>query len=140
MKENLIEQLQKATDFLAQREAELSDFQNKMTLAVNDADSKAMLDLKRRRAELPTEIELARIQIAKLQLEVDEARIPELQLEVSKFSEPIQEAVAKRDLAVLELGRLQGAYHQTNEDFRDLRMRVGERKRELSRLIHLASH
>jgi peptidoglycan hydrolase CwlO-like protein len=140
MKESLIEQLQKATDFLEQREAELSDFQNKMTAAVNGADSKMMLDLKRRRNELPTEIELARIQIAKLQLELDESRLPELQEAVSKFKEPIEEAVAKRDLAVLELGRLQGEYHQTNEDFRDLRMRVGERKRELSRLIHLASH
>jgi chromosome segregation ATPase len=137
---SLIEELQKATDFLAQREAELSDLQTKMTAAVSDADSKAMFNLKRRRAELPTEIELARIQIAKLQLEVDEARIPELQLEVSKFSEPIQEAVSARDAAVLELGRVQAEYHAVNEDFRDLRVRVGERRRELSRLIHIASH
>ncbi len=140
MKQNINEQLQTASDFLSQLENEQTDFQTKMTLAVADGDSKAMIDLKRRRNELPTEIELARISIAKLELQSDEARLPELQAEVEKSHEPISELVAKRDAAVLELGKAQAIYHGTNENCREIKIRIGERKRELSRLIHAASH
>jgi chromosome segregation ATPase len=98
-----------------------------------------MIGLKRRHSELPTEIQMARIRLAKLHLQSDEQRLPELQSAAAKFYEPIQEAVAKRDAAVLELGKLQGAYHGANEDLRDVKNRIGERKRELDRLVYEAN-
>ncbi len=139
MKQTIDEQTQTAANLLAQLEAEQADFQRQMTLAVNDGNSKAMIDLKRRQSELPIEIELARIQIAKLELQADEAKLPELQAAVAEFHEPIQEAIAERDLAVLKLGRMQGASHEANEDLRDIKIRIGERKRELQKLIYLAN-
>jgi chromosome segregation ATPase len=139
MKENLKEQIQTTSNLLTQLEAEQADFQKQMTLAVNDADSSAIIALRHRADDLPVEIQAARIRLAKLHLQSDEERIPKLQAEASKFYEPIQEAIAKRDAAVLELGKLQGASLGASEDLRDVKTRIGERKRELERLIYLAS-
>jgi chromosome segregation ATPase len=136
---SLDEQIQNTQTLLENLKSERDDFQNRMTVAVNAGDSDAMIELKRRQNELPIKIEGAQIQLAQMQLESDEARLPLLEAKVSKFAEPIQDAVLKRDAAVLELGKLQGAYHTVNEDFRDLKIRVGERKRELGRLIYLAN-
>ncbi len=137
--ENLKEQIETTSNLLAQLEAEQADFQKQMTLAVNDGNPSAVIALKHRANDLPVEIELARISLAKLHLQSDESRIPALQAEVGKFYEPIQEAIAKRDAAALELGQLQGAYHGANEDLREVKNRIGERKRELQRLIYLAN-
>jgi chromosome segregation ATPase len=139
MTENLKEQIETTSNLLAQLEAEQADFQKQMTLAVNDADSSAIIALRHRADNLPIEIQAARIRLAKLHLQSDEERIPKLQAEASKFYEPIQEAIAKRDTAVLELGKLQGASLGANEDLRDVKIRIGERKRELERLIYLAT-
>ncbi len=136
---DLTSQIETTANLLAQLEGEQADFQNRMTLAVSDADSASMIGLKRRHSELPVEIQMARIRLAKLHLQLDEERLPELQAEVGKFHEPIQEAVAKRDAAALELGKLQGAYHGANEDLREVKIRIGERKRELERLVYEAN-
>jgi flagellar biosynthesis chaperone FliJ len=136
---NLNEQIEETADLLARLETEQSHFRNQMTDAVGEGDSGAMINLKRRHSELPVEIEAERIRLAKLHLQSDEEKLPELQAAVNKFHEPIQEAIAIRDAAVLELGKVQDAYHGVNEDLRDVKIRVGERKRELQRLIHLAN-
>jgi flagellar biosynthesis chaperone FliJ len=137
--DDLTSQIETTANLLAQLESEQADFQNRMTLAVGEGDSASMIGLKRRHSELPVEIQMARIRLAKLHLQSDEQRLPELQSAAAKFYEPIQEAVAKRDAAALELGKLQGAYHEANEDLREVKIRIGERKRELQRLIYLAN-
>jgi peptidoglycan hydrolase CwlO-like protein len=139
MTENLNEQIQNTTETLTRLQSEQADFQNRMTLAVGECDSASMIGLKRRHSDLPVEIQMARISLAKLHLQSDESRIPALQLELSKFHEPIQEAIRKRDAAVLELGKLQSASHGANEDLREVKTRIGERRRELQRLIFLAN-
>jgi uncharacterized membrane protein (DUF106 family) len=137
--ENLNEQIEKTTDKLTELKNEQSEFQNRMTAAVNAGDSAVMINLRRRQSEIPDEITTAQIQLARLLLEADQERLPVLQAEVRKFAEPIESAVLKRDAAVLELNKLQGEYHTVNEDFRDLNRRIGERSRELARLIHMAN-
>ncbi len=137
--ENLKEQIETTSNLLAQLETEQADFQRQMTVAVNDGNPSAVIALKRRANDLPVEIELARIQLTKFYLQLDEERIPELQAEVGKFYEPIQEAIAKRDAAALELAKLQGVYHEVNENLREVKNRIGERKRELARLIYEAN-
>ncbi len=104
MTKTLAEQIQITTNNLTELETEQTNFQKQMTLAVGEGDSSSMIDLKRRHTEMPVEIEAARIRLAKLYLQLYEARMPELQSKVSEFHEPIQEAIAKRDAAVLELG------------------------------------
>ncbi len=136
---NLNEQIQNEQTLLEALQTERDDFQKRMMAAVGAGDSAVMINLKHRQNELPVEIATAQIRLAKMQLQADEERLPVLQAKVSKFTEPIQAAVLKRDAAVLELNNLQGEYYGVNEDFRDLRIRIGERTRELARLIHLAN-
>jgi chromosome segregation ATPase len=138
-KNGLDEQIQNTQTHLENLKSERDDFQNRMTAAVGAGDSAAMINLKHRQNELPVEIATAQIRLSKMQLQADEARLPLLQAKVSKFTEPIQSAVLKRDAAVLELNQLQSEYHAVNEDFRDLRIRIGERTRELARLIYLSN-
>jgi uncharacterized membrane protein (DUF106 family) len=137
--ENLNEQIEATTNKLTELRNEQSEFQNRMTAAVGAGDPDAMITLRRRQSEIPVELEAGQIRLARLQLEADQERLPVLQAEVAKFAEPIQAAVLKRDAAVLELNKLQGEYHGVNEDFRDLNRRIGERSRELARLIHMAN-
>jgi chromosome segregation ATPase len=120
-------------------ESERGEFGQKMREAVENGEAQAIMDLRRRSQEIPVELDTARIQLAKLELELDESRLPGLQLEVGTFHQPIQEAIAKRDAATLELGQLQGQYHSVNEDLREVRIRIGERRRELERLIYEAT-
>ncbi len=136
---SLTEQIQATANLLAKLETERDDFQSRMSVAVGAGDSASMISLRRRQGELPVEIGSGQIRLAKLQLEADQERLPLLQAEVAKFTEPIQAAVLKRDAAVMELNKLQGEYHAVNEDFRDLNRRIGERSRELARLIHMAN-
>jgi chromosome segregation ATPase len=139
MTKTIAEQIETTTDLLAKLETEQTDFQNRMTVAVGEGDSASMIDLKRRHTELPVEIEAARIRLTKLYLQLYEERLPGLQSEVDKFHEPIQEAIAKRDAAVLELGKVQGSYHYANENLREVKIRIGEQKRELDRLVYLSN-
>jgi uncharacterized coiled-coil DUF342 family protein len=136
---DLTEQIETTTNKLTELKNEQAEFPNRMTVAVGAGDSDTMITLRRRQADIPLEIEGKQIQLARLQLESDQERLPLLQAEVAKFTEPIQAAIVKRDAAVLELNKLQGAYHSVNEDYRDLNRRVGERRRELDRLIHMAN-
>jgi uncharacterized membrane protein (DUF106 family) len=136
---NLTEQIQTTQTLLEALQTERDDFQNRMAVAVGAGDSASMISLRRRQTELPFEIEAGQIRLAKLQLQSDQERLPLLQAKVSKFTEPIASAVLKRDAAVLELNKLQGEYHTADEDRRDLNRRIGERTRELARLIHMAN-
>jgi len=117
-------------------ESERGEFGQKMRDAVEKGEAQAIIDLRRRSQDIPVELDTARIRLAKFELELDELRLPELQTEVAKFHSPIAEAIARRDEAVLALGKLQGNYHSANEDLREVRNRIGERKRELARLIY----
>jgi chromosome segregation ATPase len=136
---SLTEQIQNTQTHLETLEAERDDFQKRMMAAVGAGDSDATINLRRRQSEVPIEIEAAQIRLAKMQLESDQQRISVLQAKVAKFAEPIPAAVLKRDAAVLELNLLQDQYRTANEDFRDLNRRIGERSRELGRLIHMAN-
>jgi chromosome segregation ATPase len=120
-------------------ESERAQFGQKMREAVENGEAQAIMDLRRRSQDIPVELDTARIRLAKFELELDEMKLPGLQAEVGKFHEPIREAIAKRDAAILELGQLQGQYHGVNEDLREVRIRIGERKRELERLMYEAT-
>jgi chromosome segregation ATPase len=132
-------QIKNTQTHLETLQTERDDFQIRMTAAVNAGDSAAMISLRRRQGDVPIEIATTQIQLAKLQLESDKVRLPLLQERLSKSTEPIEEAILKRDAAVLELNKLQAAHYAAKEDFRDLNRRIGERSRELERLIHMAN-
>jgi chromosome segregation ATPase len=136
---NLNEQIQNEQTLLEALQTERDDFQNRMTAAVGAGDSDVMINLRRRQAEIPMQIQGVEIQLAQMLLESDSARLPLLQAKLSKLTDPIAEAVLKRDAAVLELNLLQDEYYTARENVRDLNRQIGERRRELERLIHMAN-
>ncbi len=137
--ENLNEDIKNAQTHLENLKSERDDFQNRMTIAVHAGDSASIINLKRRQTELPVEIEIERIQLTKLQLQADEERVPVLQAKLLKFAGPTQAVVLKRDAAVLEFNALQAQHNVANDDLRELNRRIGQRKRELDRMIHEAN-
>jgi chromosome segregation ATPase len=139
MTNNLQEQITDAASHIAALTQEQKEFGNKISEAAQSGNADSIIELKRRQSELPIQLEAARIRHTKLLIEADQERAAQLQTEVGKFFEPIRELIAKRDEAQLELGKMQGQYHAVNEDLRDIKMRIGERKRELERLIYLAN-
>jgi uncharacterized coiled-coil DUF342 family protein len=136
---DLAEQIQNTQTLLENLKSERDDFPNRMTTAVSEADSASMFNLKHRQSQIPDEIATGQIRLAKLQLQADEVRLPVLQAKLLKFAEPTQAAVLKRDAAVLEFNKLQDEHNVANDDLRDLSRRIGQRKRELDRLIHEAN-
>jgi septal ring factor EnvC (AmiA/AmiB activator) len=136
---DLQKQITETAGHIAALTQEQKEFGSKMSEAAQSGNADSIIELKRRQSELPIQLEAARITHTKLLLEADQERSAQLQTEVGKFYEPIQELIAKRDAAQLELAKMQGQYHGVNEDLRDVRIRVGERRRELERLIYEAT-
>ncbi len=136
---SLTNQIETTEALLENLKSEQSDFHSRMAIAVHAGDSASIINLKRRQTELPVEIEIERIQLAKLQLQADEERLPVLRAKLLNFAAPTQAAVVKRDAAVLEFNALQAQHNVANDDLRDLSRRIGQRKRELDRLIYEAN-
>ncbi len=136
---SLAEQIQITETLLENLKSERDDFPNRMTIAVSEADSASMFNLKHRQSQIPDEIATGQIRLTKLQLQADEERLPVLQAKLLKFAEPTQAAVLKRDAAVSEFNALQAEHSVANDDLRELRIRIGARKRELDRLIYEAN-
>jgi peptidoglycan hydrolase CwlO-like protein len=136
---DLQKQITETAGHIAALTQEQKEFGSKMSEAAQSGNADSIIELKRRQSELPIQLEAARITHTKLLLESDQERSAQLQKEVGKFYEPIQELIAKRDEAQLDLAKMQGQYHGVNEDLRDVRIRIGERRRELERLIYEAT-
>jgi chromosome segregation ATPase len=136
---SLTEQIQITETLLENLKSERDDFPNRMTTAVAEADSASMFNLKHRQSQIPDEIATGQIRLAKLQLQADEERLPMLQAKLLKFAGPTQAAVLKRDAAVLEFNKLQDEHNVANDDLRELNRRIGQRKRELDRMIYEAN-
>jgi chromosome segregation ATPase len=137
--ENLNEDIKNAQTHLKNLKSERDDFPNRMTVAVNAGDSDAMIRLRRRQTELPLLIEGGRIRLAQMELQADQERVPVLRAKLNQSTEPIEAAILKRDSAVLELNKLQAQHYAADDDVRELNRRIGERSRELARLIHEAN-
>jgi septal ring factor EnvC (AmiA/AmiB activator) len=137
--DDIQKQITETAGHIAALTQEQKEFGSKMSEAAQSGNADSIIELKRRQSELPIQLEAARITHTKLLLEADQERSAQLQTEVGKFFEPIQELIQKRDAAQLELAKMQGQYHGVNEDLRDVRIRIGERRRELERLIFEAT-
>ncbi len=137
--DDIQKQITETAGHIAALTQEQEEFGSKMSEAAQSGNADSIIELKRRQSELPIQLEAARITHTKLLLESDQERSAQLQKEVGKFFEPIQELIQKRDAAQLELAKMQGQYHGVNEDLRDVRIRIGERRRELERLIFEAT-
>ncbi len=135
MKENLTEQIETTAKSMAQLEAEQADISNKMTLAVNDADSSSMISLQRRTNDLPIEIQMTKIRLERLRLQADEEKLPELESEILKLYEPMEQARKAYDEAGKVLAIASSHYQNAFENNREQKQTVGERKRQIEALV-----
>jgi chromosome segregation ATPase len=132
---DITSQIETTANLLAQLETEQADFQNRMTLAVNDADSASIISLKHRAHDLPIEIQAARIRHERLYLQRDEAKLTELKTESEMLAEPLLELREKRDKAIDEFKRASFAHQDALQNYRDRQLSISERKRAIEGLL-----
>jgi chromosome segregation ATPase len=132
--ENLNE-IQNTTDNLTRLEAEQSDLGKKMALAADDADSAALISLKHRANDIPIELLATQIRLARLCLQRDEARLPHLQAEVAKLAEPIPAMQKQINDLQREFNIASGNVSNANEDLRQTRLEIAERRRSIESLL-----
>ncbi len=131
----IIEQIQNTTETLTRLEAELSDLGTKMAISADDADSASLIGLAHRRNNIPIEILSTRIILERLYLQRDEERLPELQAEVAKLAEPIEPMRKKINDLQREFNIASGAVTNANEDVRQTRLEIAERRRAIESLL-----
>ncbi len=129
-------EIQNTTENLTRLEAELSDLSAKMTLAANDADSASMIALRHRADDLPIELQMTRIRLARLHLQRNEEILPELQLEIERLYKPMEEARSAYDEAGKVLNLASSEYQNAIENSKEKKRRIGEQRREIDALIH----
>ncbi len=134
MTENLNE-ITTTTEILTRLESELSDLGKKMTLAADDADSASLITLAHRRNDLPIEILSAQIRLQRLYLQRDELRLPELHADATKLAEPIAEMQKQIAEMQREFNIASGAVGSANEEVRQTRIAIGERRRSIASLL-----
>jgi peptidoglycan hydrolase CwlO-like protein len=135
---SLVEQIQDTQTLLETLSAEQSDLGARMAIAADDADSASLITLKHRANDLPIELIATQIRLARLLLERDELRLPELQAEVAKLAEPIPEM--QKQIADLqqEFNVASGEVTNANENLRQTKLEIAERKRSIESLLALA--
>ena len=137
MAENLRE-ITNTTETLTKLEAEQSDLGVKMSVAANDADSSSLIALSHRRGDLPVEILAAQIRLSRLLLLRDELRLPELQNAVAELAKPIEPMQRKINELQMQFNIASGAVSNANEDVRQIKMEIAERKRSIETLLSQA--
>ncbi len=138
IQENLTSQIEQSANFLAQLSAELADIPNRRALAVNDADSAALISLSHRAGDLPIEIQMTKVRLEQLYVQKDEERLPGLQTKAQELSAVIPELQARVQAAQLELNLASGAQLDAAQNVKDVKQRIAERSREIEALLHSA--
>ncbi len=132
---NLDEEIKNTTDELTRLGSREGDLGAKSAPRIDDCEYANLITLAHPRNKFAIEILSTRIRLSKLHLQADQERIAGLESEAIKFYEPIQKEIAKRDAAVLALSKLQGAASGASEDLREVKNRIGERRRSIDLLL-----
>ncbi len=132
---NEIENTQKILETLA---AEQADLGAKMAISADDADSASLIALAHRRGNLPIEILSEQIRLSRLLLERDELRLPQLQDEARKLAEPIEGMLKEIAEMQRKFDIASGAASNANENVRQVKLEIAERKRSIEGLLHEA--
>ncbi len=141
MTENMIknlDEIENTQTLLETLSAEQADLGTKMAISADNADSSALIALARRRDELPIEILSSQIRLSRLLLERDELRLPLLQTEAKKLTEPIEPMLKKIAEMQREFNIKSGEVGSITEDIRQLKMEIAERRRSIESLLSQA--
>ncbi len=129
---NEIESTQTILETLA---AEQSDLSFKMSVAADDADSASLISLKHRANDLPIELIATQIRLERLYLLRDEERLPQLQNTVAELAKPIPAMQKKISDLQVEFNIASGEVTNANEDLRQTRIEIAERRRSIESLL-----
>jgi chromosome segregation ATPase len=135
---SLVEQIQDTTKFIETLAAEQSDMSVKMAIAAADADSAALIALKHRANDIPVDLLMTEIRLQQLLLRRDEERLPELQSVVAELAEPIEPMRKKISDLQLQFNIASGEVTNANEDVRQTRLEIAERRRSIESLLSQA--
>jgi predicted nucleic acid-binding Zn-ribbon protein len=141
MTEKMIENLNEIENtqiLLETLSAEQADLSKRMSDAANDADSSALIGLAHRRNDLPIEILSAQIILERLLLLRDELRLPQLQNAVAELAKPIPEMQKQIADLQVQFNIASGAVTNANEDVRQTKLEISERKRQIESLLSQA--
>ncbi len=136
MIENLSEEIETTANLLAQLEAEQADFQNRMAVAVNDADSSAIIALRHRADDLPIEIQAARIRLERLRIRVEESKFAGLHAEIERLYPAVVETRQVKDEAGRAFSVACNAHQSAVDDLRQRKIDLSERKRGVEALLN----
>lgn len=136
--ENLNSQIEANTNKLTELENEQAELSQATANAADAADSSALIKLAHRRIELPIQILSTRVVLERLLLQRDEEKLPCLQDEAQKLSQPIYELQARLQAAQLELNLSIGAQMGAAQNVKDIKLRISERRRQIELLLHEA--
>jgi chromosome segregation ATPase len=136
MKNDLTSQIETTDELLNQLQAELADIPNRKSIAIDDADSAALISLSHRAHDLPIEIQMTRIRLERLRVQRKEATLPALDDEIERLYEPIPAALKAFDEADKALKNFQYAHTDAIQQRADARQSVAEMKAGITRLTH----
>jgi peptidoglycan hydrolase CwlO-like protein len=106
-----------------------------MAIAADDADSASLISLAHRRNNLPIEILSSQIILERLYLLRDEERLPELQNAVAELAKPIPAMQKKISDLQVEFNIASGEVTNANENLRQTRIEIAERRRSIESLL-----
>jgi chromosome segregation ATPase len=135
---NLTTQIETNASKLAELETEQAGLSQSIADAANAADSVSLITLAHRRNNLPIEILSTRITLERLYQQRDEEKLPGLQDEAQKLSEPFFELQTRLKAAQTELNIAIGAQQRADQNARDVKQRIAERRRSIEGLVHEA--
>jgi predicted nucleic acid-binding Zn-ribbon protein len=138
MTENMMQtltEIEGTTETLTRLELEHADLSKRMSDAANDADSASLITLAHRRNNLPIEILSAQIRLERLYLRRDELRLPQLQNVVAELAKPIPEMQKQIADLQVQFNIASGEVTNANEDVRQTRLEIAERRRSIESLL-----
>ncbi len=129
-------QIETTGNLLNTLEAELADLPNRRASAVNDADSAALISLSHRAHDLPVEIQMSRIRLERLRIELEESKFPALHAEVERLYPAVVETRKVKDAAGRAFSVACNAHQSALDDIRQRRIDLSERKRGVEALLN----
>jgi chromosome segregation ATPase len=135
---NLTTQIETTANKLTELETEQAGLSQSIADAANAADSVSLITLAHRRNNLPIEILSSRISLERLYQQRDEEKLPGLEAEAQRLSEPISELQERLRTAQTELNRAIGSQTDAAQNARDIKTRIADRRRGIEGLLHEA--
>jgi chromosome segregation ATPase len=129
-------QIQASGELLNRLQAELADIPNRMTLAVEDADSASMISLRNRQNDLPVEIHMTRLRLEQIRLRLKEQTLPSLDAEIETLHKPIPALEKAYNEAKSALDAARFVHTAAIDSLRFVKQEISDEKRMIEQLKH----